>query len=157
MCQAEVRPYGPPNSDPSVLNSLNYSLFSIHSEYPIVLCGDFNLPQINWMTISPTGSSSPSATLMCSIVADNFLTQIVNFPTRQNNILDLILVSDTKIIFVCILLIIYQELIMMLFSLLFLSFLQPSKAAVDFYTTTTRLILTFFVIHASYTLGLFVK
>ena len=35
---------------------------------------------------------------MCSIVNDNFLTQMVMFPTRQNNILDLILVNNSDMI-----------------------------------------------------------
>ena len=32
--------YHSPNSDVSALNSLNYSLLSTQSKYPIVLCGD---------------------------------------------------------------------------------------------------------------------
>ena len=83
--------YRPPNSDVTTLNSLNHSLSSIQPKYPIILCGDFNLPQIDWSTVTP-GISSPVSTLLCSIVNDNFLTQMVNFPTRQDNILDLILV-----------------------------------------------------------------
>ena len=89
--------YHPPNSDLSILNSLNYSLLSIRTKYPIVLCGDFNLPQIDWSTVTPS-ISSPATALLCSIVNDNFLTQMVNFPTRQDNILDLISVNDTNII-----------------------------------------------------------
>ena len=61
------------------------------------MCGDFNLPQIDWSTVTP-GISSPVSTLLCSIVNDNFLTQMVNFPTRQDNILDLILVNDINMV-----------------------------------------------------------
>ena len=89
--------YRPPNSDLSVLNSLNHSLLPIHMKYPIVLCGDFNLPHINWSTVTPSLSSS-AATLLCSIINDNFLTQMVNFPTRQDSVLDLVLVNHTNII-----------------------------------------------------------
>ena len=89
--------YRPPNCALSVLNSLNYSLLSIRTKYPIVLCGDFNLPHVDWLTVSPS-ISSPVTTLLCSIVNDNFLSQMVNFPTRQDNILYLILVNDTNIV-----------------------------------------------------------
>ena len=85
------------NSDVTTLNSLNHSLSSIRPKYPIILCGDFNLPQIDWSTVTP-GISSPVSTLLCSIVNDNFLTQMVNFPTRQDNILDLILVNDINMV-----------------------------------------------------------
>ena len=69
----------------------------IPTKYSIVLCGDFNLPHINWSTVTPD-LSSPAANLLCSIVNDNFLTQVVNFPTRQDNVLDLVLVNHTSII-----------------------------------------------------------
>ena len=89
--------YRPPNSDISILDSLNHSLLSTHTKYSIVLCGDFNLPHINWSTVTPD-LLSPAATLLCSIINDNFLTQVVNFPTRQVNVLDLVLVNHTSII-----------------------------------------------------------
>ena len=90
--------YRPPNSDPSILNSLNHSLLSINTDYSIVLCGDFNLPHINWSTVTPSLSSPAAAALLCSLVNDNFLTQMVNFPTRHDSILDLVLVNHTNII-----------------------------------------------------------
>ena len=89
--------YRPPSSDISVLYSLNHSLLSICTKYPIVLCGDFNLPQIDWSTVTPD-ALSPASTLLCSIVNDNFLTQMVKFPTRQNHILDLLLVNDVNVV-----------------------------------------------------------
>ena len=89
--------YRPPNSALFALNSLNYSLLSIQTKYTVILCGDFNLPQIDWSTVTPS-ISSPATTLLCSIVNDNFLSQMVNFSTRQDNILDLILVNDTNIV-----------------------------------------------------------
>ena len=71
--------YCSPSSDVSALNSLNLSLLSTQSKYPIVLCGDFNIPSVNWSTISPT-VPSPNATLLCSLTQNNYLTQLVNFP-----------------------------------------------------------------------------
>jgi len=82
--------YRPPCSSDSDLQSLSISLNCLLSmNCPIVLCGDFNAPNVDWSTISPTSSSAVANTL-CSLVADNFFTQAVTFPTRGNNVLDLI-------------------------------------------------------------------
>ena len=86
-----------PNSDVSALNSLNYSLLSTQSKHPIVLCGDFNLPHINWSMISPS-VPSPCTSLFCSLICDNYLTQLVNFTTRKDSILDLIFVNNPNLV-----------------------------------------------------------
>ena len=56
---------------------------------PLVLCGDFNVPSIDWSVVSPA-VSSPTAIHLCSITHDHFLNQLVVHPTRGNNILDLV-------------------------------------------------------------------
>ena len=58
----------------------------------IILCGDFNVPNIDWLNLSPT-SSSPAAVLLCDLIADNFLSQLVYTPTHGKNILDLVLTN----------------------------------------------------------------
>lgn len=63
--------YWPPSSDFNSLLALNSCLLSI-SRCPLVLCGDFNVPSIDWHTVSPTVSSS-AATVMCDLVQENFL------------------------------------------------------------------------------------
>ena len=73
--------YRPPNSSIDVLEDrLNCSLCSINNVNPLVLCGDFNVPSIDWSNISPIISSANSK-LLCSIVQDHFLSQLVNSPT----------------------------------------------------------------------------
>ena len=55
------------------------------------LSGDFNLPDINLEANNITGSQNSkeiNETYM-EIIAENFLEQMVNFPTRGTNILDL--------------------------------------------------------------------
>ena len=90
--------YRPPCSSDSDLQSLSISLNSLLSmNCPIVLCGDFNAPNVDWSAISPTSSSAVANTL-CSLVADNFLTQAVYFPTRGNNILDLIFTNVPEVL-----------------------------------------------------------
>ena len=75
------------------LNHLNNSLLTISSHgLPIVLCGDFNVPHIDWATVSPDSSTGP-ADHLCTIVLDTSLIQHVVSPTRESNILDLVLAN----------------------------------------------------------------
>ena len=81
--------YRPPNSDREYLTSLQNSLALIPDAQNIILCGDFNLPNINWEVNSPT-SPSPLASLLCDISSNSSLQQLVVDPTRGNNTLDLV-------------------------------------------------------------------
>ena len=63
--------YRPPSADNSVLDQLYCVLNSLTStRCNIMLCGDFNVPDIDWNTLCPT-SSSQSATTLCNLAADN--------------------------------------------------------------------------------------
>ena len=63
--------YRPPGSPVDILGNLNCSLASIQgSSTPLVLCGDFNVPSIDWSLTSPIVSSANSK-LLCSIVQDH--------------------------------------------------------------------------------------
>ena len=57
--------------------------------------GDFNLPDINWSEQTITNRQYPIKTNLAflGIVADEGLEQIVDFPTRKDNTLDLMLTS----------------------------------------------------------------
>jgi len=44
--------YHPPNHGVYNLSALNNCLLSV-SQYPIILCGDFNMPSINWSLTFP--------------------------------------------------------------------------------------------------------
>jgi len=69
------------------------TLFSYLTEitsgnHPVVIIGDFNLPDINWNTLTATSHIS---TLFCDLVYDLNFTQHINTTTHiQGNILDLI-------------------------------------------------------------------
>ena len=76
--------------------ALNKCLLSI-AQYPIVLCGDFNLPSINWSLTFPT-VSLPTANFMCDLVRDNYLHQMVVAPTRYQNLLDLVFTNQPDIV-----------------------------------------------------------
>ena len=71
--------YRLPGNDPKPLElSLN----------ELVLLSDFNLPEIDWLN-NRVLRQSDIYTLTMDVVQDNFLTQLVNEPTRESNILDL--------------------------------------------------------------------
>ncbi len=62
-----------------------------------VSVGDFDCPSINWNSMQ--GDQEGSRLL--EMVEDSFLSQIVTQPTRGNNILDLVLTTDTDLICDC--------------------------------------------------------
>ena len=57
--------------------------------------GDFNLPNIDWTLGRPT--PTPGSKLL-QLVADNDLSQHGHEPTRQNNVLDLIMTTEEEIV-----------------------------------------------------------
>ena len=88
--------YRPPSQSIDNLVALNNCLLSV-SHYLIILCGDFNLPTINWSVTFPT-VSSPTANMMCELIRDNYLYQMVVDPTRNQNLLDLVLTNQPDIV-----------------------------------------------------------
>jgi hypothetical protein len=61
----------------------------------LIVGGDFNVPDIDWPTLTIKGSQYPDRTNkdILDIVRDNVFEQIVNFPTRKTKTLDLILTT----------------------------------------------------------------
>ena len=59
----------------------------------LILLGDFNLPEIDWL--NTRALRQPNVyTLFMDIVHDNVLTQLVKESTRESNILDLVLTTS---------------------------------------------------------------
>jgi hypothetical protein len=88
--------YRPPNSDENYLLSIceTVSLMcSKYSNYNIVITGDFNLPNINWDLVMPTSNDKLTLVFLNCVLSNN-LEQIINFPTRGNNVLDLVLCKN---------------------------------------------------------------
>ena len=95
--------YRPPKSSVVEIEQFCTSVdkvFASHSpNYPQVLIGgDFNLPGINWeyMSVNSHIDDSKSLTLLDCLHSNNF-TQLIEKPTRGNNILDLPLTSNPNI------------------------------------------------------------
>ena len=77
----------------SVLEALQSSVCSAVTHYqPVILCGDFNLPQLDGSITSPS-SRTPAATMLCDIVSDCFLVQLISANIRQDGTLDLVLTN----------------------------------------------------------------
>ena len=97
--------YRPPNSPSNLLDELKSSLSNIYQlknhNTPVYLCGDFNLKDIDWPSLSlkPRAIHSDSCNKLLDIISDFSLEQMVSVPTRGSAILDLILTNkpDTLI------------------------------------------------------------
>ena len=81
--------YRPPSSNSEYLAQLQTSLAKIPCSQPVVLCGDFNVPIIDWSIPSPLVCTQ-SASVLCDLVQEFSQQQLVPEPTRKANTLDLI-------------------------------------------------------------------
>ena len=95
--------YRPPSTGQEYLRELEISLSKIPKTASVWLMGDFNLPDITWSSNSfRTGGRNPSCSqIMLDLVNDFNLTQIVESPTRDRNILDLCFVSHPSLVEYC--------------------------------------------------------
>jgi hypothetical protein len=71
-----------------------YSLIDRVSKEEVFIMGDFNFPELDWGKPESICDSHPFIDCM----SNNFLTQLVEEPTRANNYLDLVLCSDPSLI-----------------------------------------------------------
>ncbi len=83
--------YVPPSISSSTFHSVLLFLKNLASSGPTVLVGDFNLPDINWSSLSSHSALSDD---FCEFVFDCNLSQLVEEPTHiKGNCLDLILTN----------------------------------------------------------------
>ena len=85
--------YRPPDSL-TVNNEALYSIINKVGRENVVIMGDFNFPEISWSSNNNTLHEHPFITCL----NDNFLEQLVEKPTRGENILDLVLCSDVSFV-----------------------------------------------------------
>ena len=78
----------------TINNEAMYSLINKVGKENVVIMGDFNFPELKWSARSNTLHEHPFITC----INDNFLEQMVDKPTRGENVLDLILCSDTSFV-----------------------------------------------------------
>ena len=91
--------YRPPGFDSDAINYMSLLVTSIskysNDRYTNIILGDFNLPKIYWT--SNCGPKHDVYAKFLTFVLKNSYSQIVHFPTRDANILDLILTNDASL------------------------------------------------------------
>jgi hypothetical protein len=100
--------YRPPNAPENSFLKMMENLQSYLDDrldikhHDVYITGDFNFPNINWNSMSVERSlgsgASSSAQVLLSFMDRNFFTQVVNTPTRNNNILDIVLTNTPRYI-----------------------------------------------------------
>ena len=72
------------------------------NHHDINIMGDFNFPNIDWVTQTSSSSqgrdSLESAEAFLDFIGHNMLTQVVDCPTRENSLLDLFLTNNDRVI-----------------------------------------------------------
>ena len=89
--------YRPPGGDTKPLEDLRICIQELNSSAELILLGDFNLPDIDWSCNRALHQSDIYVHLI-DIIQDNFLTQLVREPTRNQNILDLVISTSPDIV-----------------------------------------------------------
>ena len=88
--------YNSPSSNDTCRNNLNNIVKNICSTYKnVIVCGDFNYPCINWNLLH---ASTTSGQMFLDAILDSYLVQVIDKPTRGDNILDLILTSNEALV-----------------------------------------------------------
>ena len=85
--------YRPPSPSVGFLK-LRESLAILPPAHHVLLCGDFNVPHIDWNTVSLQASPNSLAQELCDLTNDFALEQLVSEPTRNENILDLVFSNE---------------------------------------------------------------
>lgn len=87
--------YRPPNTDLDHMKEFKKSLhLATKAKFDhLVVCGDFNLPHIDWSTGTAINNDDIHH-YFAKTIKDNYLYQLIDFPTRINNILDLVLTNS---------------------------------------------------------------
>lgn len=90
--------YKPPDSNTIDFNNSIMTLFqkALVSSAGTIIVGDFNFPDLNWISTSTTGLSSSLQFKNGTIKLG--LDQVIKFPTRGQNLLDLTFVSNKSLI-----------------------------------------------------------
>ena len=85
--------YRRPQSDDTETDVL-YDTIKLASQKHALIMGDFNYPKTDWISLDSDSAGSK----FVDLVQDCFLHQSVLYPTRGDNILDLILVSEEAMV-----------------------------------------------------------
>ena len=99
--------YRPPDANhksfSQLLNVIRHAIDNIaDSDYDIFITGDFNLPHIDWESLRVLSGGTPesdlSAQCLLNFMSSYLLNQMVTVPTRGQNVLDLVLCNNSRLI-----------------------------------------------------------
>ena len=95
--------YWPPKSDLQYLHQIGEDLKAINTKFKTnsIWCGgDFNLPDIDWNMNIITGHQYPKILneTFLDMINDLHLEQLIDFPTRKGNYLDLVLTNNPSLV-----------------------------------------------------------
>ena len=98
--------YRPPNRNVEYQENLCKEIHTIamnNKDSALWIAGDLNLPDIKWSTESIHGNRYPTKInqLMLDVTQDLTMEQVVKFPTRKENILDVFLTNRSSLITKC--------------------------------------------------------
>ena len=65
----------------------------------VTICGDFNFPNINWAKNIDVSVLLVHHSMLANFVLNAGLSQLVKLPTRETNILNLLMVNDSLAVF----------------------------------------------------------
>ncbi len=87
--------YRPPQLDLLFTNNLINCLDRLCAiDYGFTICGDFNMPRINWAEGYDVSLLPQLEACLVTFIVDNGLLQLITQPTRLNNTLDLLITND---------------------------------------------------------------
>lgn len=87
--------YRPPGTDHVVFPAISdYILKNRLHKFKLILCSDFNVPHVDWNLLLPTGRDRALSEALVDLVVSFDLTQVVDVPTRENAILDLVFLNE---------------------------------------------------------------
>ena len=90
--------YIPPSPSLETLRSFFSYIDHLPSSYSHFICGDFNMPDINWDSLT-SASNSLEHDSFCEVIFNNHLHQLIKEPTHiKGNILDLVLTDSPELI-----------------------------------------------------------
>ena len=101
-----INVYRPPTASTMdfvpVMDSLREKFLALNdTSLTLFVCGDFNMPRTDWdvgQTVGATGEERRQASHLLAFRDDLLLNQIIEVPTRERNILDLVFTNDVDMV-----------------------------------------------------------
>ncbi|XP_038074867.1 uncharacterized protein LOC119742770 [Patiria miniata] len=94
------RHFGSTATNQVYLKELDAAISKLTNNCQIILAGDFNLPDVDWVKtyFTPGGRYPALSKQMIDIAQDHNLHQVVTSPTREDNILDLVFTNIPSLV-----------------------------------------------------------